>query len=170
MAAEARKTGIDMGDLKDLAPLAQQLNAATDSLNEALGAIEDALNRLAIGLEVWVATPLVESEWRNVLNRQEKPTGERERDVQELGYGRTGDGWALLVRGRREKETWNESGARVLEWFDDGRDTKPLLRAARSLRLGAVRLIPQLLDAMKAEAERSIKAVEEARRIAESLE
>ena len=44
-----------------------------------------------------------------------------------------------------------------------------LLRASRKLRLAAVPLIPRLIDAIKAMAEKSIAAVEQAKRIADSL-
>src|SRR5262245_45719852 len=102
MPAEARV--IDMSDLKDLEPLSKRLNAATNELNQTLQTIQERLNALGIGLEVWVSTHLAESDWRDILDRDTEPTGAREYVSQELGYGRLGDGWALVVRSRRHVE------------------------------------------------------------------
>ena len=43
-----------MGDLKDLEPLAKRLNAASDELNQALQTIQDRLNAMGVGVEVWI--------------------------------------------------------------------------------------------------------------------
>jgi hypothetical protein len=170
MAADARKTGIDMGDLKDLEPLAKRLNAATDSLNEILQTIQDRLNTLAIGVEVWLGKALEESDWRDIVDRDQEPIpGCREYTAEELGYGRIGDGWALLVRTRRYVQDPDDHSVAAREVFDDGYGEKPLLHASRKLRLAAVPLIPRLIDEIKAEAERSIAAVEQAKKIADSL-
>jgi len=170
MAAEARKTGMDMGDLQDLEPLAKRLNAATESLNTALQSIQDRLNALGIGVEVWLKdTPIEESDWREILDRDQEPTNGREFTAEELGYGRLGDGWALLVRTRRYVEGPGLNGILTTEAYDDGDEVKPLLRASRKARLAAVPLIPKLVDLVKTKAEAALKAVEAAQKIAESL-
>src|SRR5688572_19821922 len=91
MAADARV--IDMSDLKDLEPLSKRLNAASNELTKALQTIQDHLNKLGIGLEVWNGV-LDESEYRDILNDDDEPTGAREFFTSELGYGRLGEGWA----------------------------------------------------------------------------
>jgi hypothetical protein len=169
MAADARKTVIDMSDLKDLEPLAKRLNSSTDDLNKALQTIQDRLNALGIGVEVWVENhPLHESGYRAVLNERDEPTGEKEYDWDELGYGRHGDGWALLVRQRRFVVSRDEYGREAHDAFDESPD-QPLLRASRRLRLAAVPRIPKLIDAIKAAAEDAVAAVETAKKIADSL-
>lgn len=167
MAAEAKRT---VADLQDLEPLAKRLNAATNDLNASLQNIQDRLNVLAIGVEVWLDASLHESPYRQVLNDHDEPTREREFTADELGYGRLGNGWALLVRERRYVHAGPGGyGGRTLSEFDDGNQETPLLRASKKLRLAAVPLIPRLVDALKAEAEKQLAAIEEAKKIADSL-
>ncbi len=175
MPVDLTTTGVDMTDLKDLDPLAKRLNAATDELNQALQTIQDRLNEMGPGVEVWVPEALRESDWREILDRNDEPSGEREYTAEELGYGRIGTGWALLVRTRRYVERFDEGGYRVLEPYDDGQadpnrgSHKPLLRAARELRIAAVPLVPKLIDALRDESSKVIDAVEQAKKIADSL-
>jgi hypothetical protein len=159
-----------MADLQDLEPLAKRLNTATNDLNSSLQSIQDRLNALAIGVEVWLDASLHESPYRQLLDDRDEPTGEREFTADELGYGRLGNGWALLVRERRYVDAGPDGyGGRTLSEFDDGNPETPLLRASKKLRLAAVPLIPKLVDAIKTEAEKQLAAIEEAKKIADSL-
>ena len=170
MPADALRTKFDMADLSDLEPLAKRLNAASDELNQALQTIQDKLNALGVGVEVWLDKPINESAWREILDRDGEPTQCREYDAEELGYGRIGDGWALLIRRRRFVEEPNQFGVLELAPYDDDpRETKPLLRAARAARIKAVALIPDLIAKLQREALEAIESVERAKRIAESL-
>jgi hypothetical protein len=45
-------------DLITLAPLAARLNVATDELNHALQTIQDQLNAMSLGVEVWIPQAL----------------------------------------------------------------------------------------------------------------
>jgi hypothetical protein len=165
MAADAYV--IDMSDLKDLEPLAQRLKAAQDDLNQALQTIQDRLNALGIGVEVWLEEELDSTDWRSVSNTS------REYTASQLGYGRVGDGWALLVRTRRIVETLDPSGGgyedAITDTYDGNDSAKPLLRASRAVRANAVPLIPRLVEAIEREATKLIARVEEARKIADSL-
>jgi hypothetical protein len=166
MAADA--VVIDMSDLKDLEPLSKRLNAASDELHQALQTIQERLNALAIGLEVWVEDErLSESDWSDILNDDDEPTGAREYTTEELGYGRFGDGWSLLVRDRRHVESRNEYGIMTITDYDDG--LTPLLRAPRAVRVAAVTVIPKLIEALEAEAKNVIERVQQAKKIADSL-
>ena len=168
MAADARV--MDMSDLKDLEPLSKRLNTASDELSQTLQTIQDRVNALGIGLEVWVTDPpLNESEWRDILDRDTEPTGAREFSTAELGYSRSGEGWALLVRYRRHVEGPNEYGTPTLETYDDNMPVIPLLRAAREIRVAAVKVIPTLIEALEAQARSVIERVEQAKKIADSL-
>ena len=161
-----------MGDLKDLEPTAKRLNAATDELNKALQTIQDKLNAMGVGVEAWIDEPLTATDWRDIFDRDDEPTGHREFDADELGYGRLGDGWALLVRTRRYVEGPDPgTGFLKTEAYEDSPgERKPLLRAARNLRVEAVALIPNLIDVLKAQADHALKRIEQAKKIAESLE
>jgi len=163
MAAEARV--IDMSDLKDLEPLSKRINAASDALNAALESIQQKLNNFALGVEVWLLYQHQE------LGREILEHGDSEfRTLRafELGYGRLGDGWALLVRTvdyaqRCGPEGWDGTGDEVEV------HRKPLLRESRQRRVRAVELIPDLIDALKGSATSVIDAVEKAKHIADSL-
>jgi hypothetical protein len=99
--------------------------------------IQERINALGIGLEVWVDDdPLAESDWRDILDRNEEPTDSREYNADELGYGRLGDGWALLVRRRRYIEGADRHNFLSTDAHVDDPRTKPLLRASRELRVG----------------------------------
>jgi len=161
MAADARV--IDMSDLKDLEPLSKRLNAASDELTKALESIQQKLNDLALGVEVWLIAKGQALEGEVVSESETLQTW----DYKELGYGRLGDGWALLVRTAR----WTtDPRDREAAWeFVSELDRKPLLRTSRHLRVESIDLIPTLIDWLRLEAERIIGAVEQAKKIADSI-
>ncbi len=164
MAADARV--IDMSDLKDLAPLAKRLNASTDEFSHALESIQTKLNEFALGVEAWVQNPELD---RTVTYSDEDENHVRTVTGQELGYGRLGDGWALLVRSVVYHESLDQSGEWDVTDIPAERERKSLLRCSRQTRVAAVRLIPSLIDSIRAEANNVIEAVEQAKKIADSL-
>src|SRR5262245_31174285 len=110
MAADARV--IDMPDLKDLERLSQRINPATDEFNVALETIQDKVNSFALGVEVWLKSTddelahEISSVWTELdgavvveWDEDDKKNIRQFRVVSawELGYGRLGEGWALLV-------------------------------------------------------------------------
>lgn len=185
MPADARKTGIDMGNLKDLKPLAKQINSATDEFQQTLEFIQQELNSLALGVEAWLGSDAlshcVTSNWMEVHGHvkrvvysdeteDEQVVYHRSVEEQELGYARFGDSWALMVR----TVSWSEEKQGTTWGMEDGEefselDRKPLLRSARDIRVKAVDLIPKLIDALRDEASKVIEAVTKAKQIAESL-
>ena len=155
--------------LTDLAPLSRQLNAATDELNLALQAIQEKVNAFSLGVEVWLDDDPSHDLSRHVTNTWSELDGQVVREwsdgeaefvdewrtiqVQQLGYGRLGDGWMLLVRLRRGPERKGPSGWQApdqAQWSDAER--KPLLRTARNVRVKAVDLIPALIGALRRQA------------------
>jgi hypothetical protein len=166
MPADLRVT--DMSDLKDLEPLSKRLNAASNELTRTIQVIQDRLNALGIGLEVWLdELSLSESEFGGVDDEDGEPTGATEYSAEELGYGRLGDGWALLVRTRRFIGYLEHGQFRAQESYVIS--SRPLLKASREVRVAAVDQIPGLIDKLQKEAESVIARVEEAKKIAESL-
>jgi len=159
-----------MADLRDLDPLSKQLNNATEELNLALQTIENKLNALGIGLEVWVVDDLVEvTNWSDLLDENQEPTGSRWRYVTQLGYGRHGDGWALLTRRVEQREGSDARGFSSVDEYDEHSSVKPLLRASRDHRSRAVDLVPELINQVEAAAKRMIARVAQAKKIADSL-
>jgi len=170
MAADAVRTGFDVADLEDLAPLSKRLNAATDEPNQVLESIQSRLNALSLGVEAWLDSE--ESDALAIRVDEENGDGSRTLASVELGYGRYSDGWMLLVREVRYRQSY-EPHALMWEYEEGDRpsmvDTKPLLKASRHLRVKAVDRIPKLIDALTVEASNVIAAVEKAKKIAESL-
>jgi hypothetical protein len=166
MAADAFVT--DMADLKDLDPLSKRLRAAQDDLNQVLQTIQDRLNAYGLGIEAWAPTYLDSTDYSDVspLDRDDV---RKQRYVTELGYGRHGDGWALLVRVRRlvhnGKDNWGNDD---IDEFEH-EPAKPLLKASRALRAESVERLPALIEILKAGAEQLIDRVEQAKKIADSL-
>ena len=170
MATDTRQIDINLEELKGLEPVAHRLNAATNKLDDALRTIQDRFNALGLGVEVWLPDPLDRSAWRDVVDpRTEESTGAREYDAWELGYARSGDAWALLVRTRRYLDLDPRDPNTAVEAFEDGCGFIPLVRAPRRLRLAAMNHIPKLIAAIRAEAESSIAAVEQVQKIADAL-
>lgn len=160
-------------DIKDLAQLSKQLNTSTDDLNAQLKSIEDRVNGLSLGVEAWVVKRPLHQVVTDVSTTRGYYT--RERAATEVGYYRFVDGWHLAVRTISYPQSivdssdteWDESkeGAEIVAG-----SIKPLLRASRTLRTLAVERIPDLVAALHAAATETIKAVEQARKISESLE
>src|SRR5687768_4572244 len=103
MAAEAVRTRVDMGDIKNLAPLSKRLNAQTDEFNAAIESIQDKLNALSLGVEAWLdadgqeLASVVANVFAERSNDEDEPiTRRRTLRCWELGYGRSGEGWAIL--------------------------------------------------------------------------
>lgn len=171
MAADARM--IDMSDLNDLEPLSKRLNAATDELNQVLESIQSRLNALALGVEAWLDDNEADTLARKASrDGDEEGAGARLLEVVELGYARHADGWAFVVRTVHYRQV-NDPRDRNWDYVDDYPamigDVKPLLKAARHIRVKAVDRIPKLIDALQAEASKVIAAVEQAKKIADSL-
>src|SRR5438128_985460 len=97
-AQMAEKITPEVLDLTDLEPLSKRLPAATEDLNHALATIEEKLNKLALGVEVFLgsdAPALEETDWQQLTDDHTGLlTNERQKRRQELGYGRIGDAWA----------------------------------------------------------------------------
>jgi hypothetical protein len=132
-----------------LSVAAHNVNAASSALGNAITALNDALVRLNPGVEAWVTFcrwTEEDSQW----------TTEEER----LGYAKTNNRWGIslarvTVDNSDSTETTQES------WlFND---------APRSMRLRAIDDIPQLIEALSKEAERTAKRLAEGAEVALEL-
>ncbi len=165
MAADAI---LNMPDLKDLTPLSKRLNTASDELNEAIESIQRKINTLSLGVEVWLTDAQAELS-HEILTDDDT----RYARVQELGYGRFGDNWALLVRTADYELRRDESDG---DWLYANPEhplhvrVQPLLKTSRQIRVKAVDLIPGLVDALQRSATTVVDAVEKAKKLAQSLE
>ena len=144
----------------ELISLACRINTASDDLNAALKRIEDQLNALMIGIESFVPIP----DTREGASRDEREP--EEWHEYQLGYGRLGDGWALLTRRAYFHDDHSITALPAACW--DFTDEKPLQRSPRELRVKAVAVIPGLLTQLKGKADSVLKAVESAKHVADT--
>jgi hypothetical protein len=161
-------------DINDLVQLSKTLNTSTDELNAQLKDVEDRINALSLGVEAWVTNKPLREEFTASSSPYGHPT--RGRIATELGYARFNEGWKLAVRTVSYSQ-WLDLNTEVAwEESTDGRgmevsgfETKPLLRAGRTLRTAAVDRIPDLVEALHAAGSKVAEAVEKARKLSESL-
>src|SRR5262245_26052907 len=88
--------------LADLTQTAKALNKESDSLNDVIARSNEMLERLNIGLEVWLNNNAIQSQtWT-----EEAPNGEDVdlgTDDLELGFAEVLGEWCLALRGARYK-------------------------------------------------------------------
>jgi hypothetical protein len=154
-----------MQSYKELQILTKQLAAVDDELDRVLSAMQDDVNALGLGVETWLNTPIDVSAFRDVLDRHQEPTGSREYDAVELGYGRLAERSAFLLRSvRYVEEPDGDSTA-----YNDRRAVMALVGSALALRVKAVPHIPNLIGQIKREVQETIDTVEQAKQIAGSF-
>jgi hypothetical protein len=137
--------------LKNLAPIARQLNQATNDFTDELRAIEDELARLKLGLDVTLEeTVLIWGDMVEEFNEVDETTL-RYRENLHLGYGRTGSverPWGFLVRTFR---VYEDSKVFVSD--------APLLDSSREIRMAAAGQIDLLLATLTKEANAKLKSL-----------
>lgn len=170
MAADGRAVAPATAELIDLERLAKRLNAATDELNASLQEIQDRLNSMGLGVDVWLEESLDLSSTREMATPGDRRDPSPEFTLDFLGYGRFGDGWALLVQRRHAVRLGPVDGCVVdLVNYVEIDEATPLMRASKKIRLAAVAQLPQLIQLMKLEAQRQITAIENAKKLADLL-
>jgi len=149
--------------INELSNLASKLNQKSDTLNKTIEDLETKLNKLNLGVEAWlescdahaimIGDPSYDEDKR-ITSREETF----------LGFYRFDDGWHLAV-----KETIAEKDADGHFVTADVILIGSLLTASRNVRIKAMALVPQLLDAIKAEAESLLKDINAAEEAAKKL-
>jgi hypothetical protein len=120
--------------LAQLAPLAKELNEASNQFTEELKQLDAELGKLNLGFDVLLFKPIIHGELQ-----YDSEMGPMCRRNQYLAYGRTNLGtWGLEILTFRISEMPEE--APVLE------ESKPLLSASRAARLAAAQHMGELLD------------------------
>lgn len=120
--------------------VSEQLNRATDDLNEAISSVEAGLKRSHIAVSVRTVL------WVEAL--EEDPV-EYERGL--LGFEKFSGAWRLLyIYQRKESDGWVDT------------DVQPLVNARREMRIVAVEHLDELLAAAMATTRREIERVDAA--------
>ena len=125
---------------QELSTAAASLNKATDELTKTIDALNDALNRLNIGIPMWVRV----ARWDDENN-----TGAYE--VEQLGFAKIEGVWCIGIRRLFGHEDSPEP--------DEVRDIWAFNAAPRDLRLRAINELPNLLDELGKAAIKTAEAV-----------
>jgi hypothetical protein len=144
-----------------LSSLAETLNQETDTYTESLTQLEKKLRQMNLGVEAWV--PLKEN------NRSGNPKRQSTMMTM-LGYAKTSDGWGFALRDVRVECGFYQGDADC-PWedhYDEG-EPKLLLKSSRELRILAARYIGDLLVALQAAGNESVKALQEAKKLAQQI-
>jgi hypothetical protein len=154
--------------INELSVLSRKLNQKSDKTNSIISTINKKLNALNFGLEVWLDDPaIVTGDLQRVHAGQMDPLP-RQKPVTYLGYYDTSDGWQLGTKCGFLLEEWDKDSEQVVTELTEV-EYQPLLKEAREVRVGALPLVPRLLDEIKSRAESLLKAIDEAERAAEKL-
>jgi hypothetical protein len=165
MAAEAANPY--MAGIEDLSELSRKLNKKSDSLNRIISSVNEKLEKMNIGLEVWLEDSPLESsdpEYNDRDENMEFPI----RDVELLGYCRIDGKWMLAVKSARMARDRNNWGQEYDE-VKSSTQLRPLLDTNRTIRTEAMRAIPELIEEIKKEALNALDSIEEAEKAAEKL-
>ena len=145
-----------MGEVRYLKEIANKLNKESDELQGILSTVNKKLAELNLGLDVWCR-------FKSELLCK---TGN---GAWMLGYTKVqDDGWCIAVKEIEFRVDY--VGTPEEEWHIEA-ESEPisLLKAPREVRIAAAEILSDLIDALKEEAERSVKAIEKARKIADKL-
>lgn len=123
-----------------LSAVASTLNAASDEFTRVVGALDEALKKLNIGLTVWVSFA------------DRSPHDPSLYDVDQIGYHKVGSKWGIALR-----HIWGE------EQYDDHHEEGPWLfsDAPREMRLRSIDKIPEVIEKLVKEASNTTKAIQE---------
>jgi len=135
--------------LSALAPIAEEVNKASDAFTEELRTIETELAKLNLGVEVTLRNPLIGGDFHEQDDESNDRLVARYRFDTFLAYGkhRSQSAWRLLVRKYRVDVDSEDDVVREVLLSE-----KALLEASRELRIAAAGQIDQLLEAITEEA------------------
>lgn len=144
---------------------AAELNQVSDSINETIKTIETRLVSANAGIECFLEQPLQESDPERHGVTDANFDGHEWSDVYRylLGFGKApGDGWRLLVK-TVQSQTGYDHEADESYGSETALKTFPLLEASRELRIRAIELIPDLVEALRNEAKRRVELIKASR-------
>jgi hypothetical protein len=140
-------------ELSQLAPLAEQLNAKSNEINETLKLVNDKLSALNVGVEVWLG-----------------PWKEDAPGYFQIGFAKVSDSWQLATRTCDAEEDQSRLGYE--EWIAVPGTcgfAKPILQASRDVRIDTLSVLPRLLAEIKAEISATLQTIEAGKKIAAEL-
>ena len=140
-------------ELSQLAPLAENLNAKSNEVNETLTLVNEKLAALNVGLTVWLGP------W------------EQDHQPYQIGYDKVADAWQLATRtcdARTETDTYSGESEWVAVAGSYG-PSRPVLQAPRAIRFETLSILPTIVDKLKEQIAENLKTIERAKKIAAEL-
>jgi hypothetical protein len=148
-----------------LEKFSKQINEASDELTKALTTINEKLNSLNLGIEVFDRTP---AGTLKINTESDEEEGYYRETYWYLGYGKSNDGkWGLLAQAQESRiAVWDverENEVVVAE------DNYLLLSCPRDLRIAAIERMSSLIEKLEQKSEEFTKSVSKAKELAEEL-
>jgi len=154
--------------LAELSASAKKLNRESDSLNDLIERLEATLQKINVGIEVWLDRAPLESETIEDEAPNDDELYEKEIEERQLGFTKLNSGWRLAVRTATYKYEHDGFGHIVnnsLTLRQLAHEVE-LASCSRDLRINALKRFPQLVAEMKQEADTALKAIERAKKFA----
>jgi hypothetical protein len=149
----------------ELASLSRKLNQNSNVLNNSIVTINDKLAKLKLGVEAWLLDSPI-----HVGDPYFNPDDDEQRFPMRselvLGFCKTDDAWQLATK---DITTGTDAFGRQFADIIEGGRPQALLESPRNVRIQAMDLVPDLLDALKAEAEKLLSSIEKAKEAADKL-
>jgi len=155
--------------LRELKSVSSHLNKASDSLTSTLTQINDNLNKLNLGLTVWLDGPPLSSRLiePSARYRKQHVYSVEEREI--LGYAKLKNGWGLAVKEVTSIHGYFEGDDNCPFTNDMEGQARPLLDCSRDLRTRSVELLPELFKLLKEKAEHLIENLDKAQSFVSEL-
>lgn len=127
---------------EELESSANELNAASEIVNETLSNVEQKLRRLNFGFEVWLERPLHQSDSTGGIGLHEKSTD----FIDILGFAPVDGKWSLAVK-RIKRVSGFYQGDEACPYTNEYADAAPALviNQSRNIRMSAHELLPDFL-------------------------
>lgn len=161
-------------NIAELSDLSRKLNQKSDALSTTIISLNEKLAKLNLGVETWLTSSAIER-GDPYYDYERDPHGDFPLHNETwLGYCRFDElGWALAVKHVALQITNHmDQEARALFTYTPSvveAEKKPLLDASREIRLKAMKVVPELLDAVKQKAEELLESIDKAEKAAQAL-
>jgi hypothetical protein len=148
-----------------LEKLSKKINEASDELTKALTSINEKLNSLNLGIEVFLDKYCLVTDYGDI-DYSKAEEGVRTDTYYYLGYGKSDDGkWGLMIKA----EDWlvcmaNDEDNRFYD-----QSITPLLSYRRDLRIAAIDKMVPLIEALEKKSEAFTESVNAAKKLADEL-
>jgi hypothetical protein len=137
--------------LSELSAAATLLNKKSEQINARIRELSEQLDAMDIGIEVWLETYLHTGDYFTPERDEDSDgpvNGETIRYylAEQLGFAKVEDKWQLAVRTATIEDFCDPTDGSESTRLIDPNNVRPLLKAARNLRIASVGLLDALTD------------------------